>query len=66
MLQLLSVLLVLVIIWSLLMLWRNERVCKFRLRMIDENFEDYKLLEDYDRMLYRFWIPLKKERWLKK
>ena len=66
MLQLLSVLLVLVIIWSLLMLWRNERVAKFRLRMIDENFEDYKLLEDYERMLYRFWIPLKKERWLKK
>lgn len=41
-----------VIITSIYFLIRNERVYKFRNRMIDEHFDIYHKLPSYDTMLY--------------
>lgn len=67
--------------WSLLMLYRNQKVFVFRItvaKMIIDNIaahlqepeiEDIELAYEtfrsvsYERMMYRFWVPLKVQYW---
>lgn len=42
---------------------RNEFVCRFRLKMIDENYDKYCELPSYERMLFSF-KPLKEKYWI--
>ena len=42
--------------FAVFMLFRNSWVFKNRIRMIDEDYEKYHCLQDYNYILNRFWI----------
>ena len=43
------------------MLWRNQRVYEFRMRLIDEDMDRYNQLPGYDEMVNRWWVwPLER------
>lgn len=54
---------ILSIIYSIIMLYRNSRVCKTRIWFIDNEYDLYLLLPSYKHML-RSLKPTNKEYWL--
>ena len=44
------------------MLWRNEKVCKFRNKLLYENYDDYLKLPSYNDMLFKYWYILNFEK----
>lgn len=51
-------LLILIFFFCLHMEKRNNRVYEFRIAILQESFETYLKLPDYDTMMHYFWIPL--------
>ena len=46
----------LMILWSLFMLFRNDWVYKVRTRILHEDMDRYMRLPSYEGMLYKFWV----------
>lgn len=45
-------------IFSLYMMFRNEKVFKARIGLLRKDHESYRKLDSYNSMLYKFWIPI--------
>lgn len=42
-------------LWNVYMLFRNEAVYRFRVRVLNEDYANYSKLPNYKDMVYKYW-----------